>query len=162
MTDSLEIVENPMLGEDPIPNEERTGVESDIVGWVYEQRLVKMRDDLIDHVSALVGYEPPGIRVLIRVLSYPTVAGEARTYFDAMDVTARCTKYEPPWSCAREAEAQYQNIQFGWMGAANGVGYDESWCENCRGRILGLAVAPSAELENAVALETLESGDGNT
>lgn len=108
------------------------GVTPDIISWQKEEHLVQVRESLIRQVNELVGYEPPGLRVLLRALSHPEVAGSARDYFDSMD-----TKYEPPWSCAREAEAQYQNIEHGWLGAANGIGYDESWCEPCRKKVMG-------------------------
>lgn len=125
-----------LFGEDPIPEEESEGVVNDIAHWEMSLVIEKMKDDLIDQVTSMVGYEPPGLRVLLRVLSHPDMAGEAKKYFEAMDIGSRCTKYEPPWNCAREAEAQYQNIQYGWLGA-NGVGYDESWCEPCRRKVMG-------------------------
>lgn len=114
-----------------------TGTEHDITQWNETQRIDKMRDDLIDNVVTIVGYEPPGLRVLLRTLSHPEVVNEAKLYFETMDIANRCSKYEPPWSCAREAEAQYENIQYGWLGAVNGIGYDESWCEPCRRKVLG-------------------------
>lgn len=96
-----------------------------------------MREDLVDKVISLVGHEPPGIRVLLRTLSHPDIVKDARLYFDSMDASSRCTKYEPPWNCAREAEARYQNIKYGWTGGAGGIGFDESWCDNCRDKVMG-------------------------
>ena len=127
-----------LFGEDPVPNEGTlSSVENDILSWGEQQRIEARRQELIDGVAQLVGYEPPGIRVLLRVLSHPEIAGVAKEYFESMDVSSRCAKYEPPWSCAREAEAQYQNIKFGWVGATSGIGYDESWCEPCRRKVMG-------------------------
>lgn len=123
-------------GEDEI-DRTKAGVETDIVLFSHEQHIDQMRDTLLDNLVSIVGYEPPGIRVLLRTLSHPQLVTEARLYFEAMDVAARCTKYEPPWNCAREAEAQYKNIKHGWMGAANGIGFDESWCESCRRKVMG-------------------------
>lgn len=108
-----------------------------LVDSLGENNVVKRREELIDLISSAVGYEPPGIRVLIRTISHPDIIGEIRRYLDLVDVASRCVKYEAPWSCAREAEARYENIKYGWYGGAGGIGFDESWCPNCRRKVIG-------------------------
>lgn len=99
--------------------------------------LLKQRENLISSVKELVGYEPAGLRVLLRVLSHPDVVQDVSKYFSGLDTSLTCLKYEAPWSCAKEAEASYQNIKYGWLGGANGIGFDESWCPSCRQKVLG-------------------------
>lgn len=105
--------------------------------WQDDHNLLAKKQELIDGVTELVGYEPLGIRVLLRVLAHPDLVQHTRRYFDDLDQAAKCQMYEPPWSCAKEAEAKYENIQYGWLGGAGGVGFDESWCEPCRKKVLG-------------------------
>lgn len=95
------------------------------------------KEDLIDGIKELVGQEPIGLRVLLRVLSHPDIVAEVARYFAGLDVTQRCLNYEPPWNCAKEAEARYENVKYGWLGGAGGIGFDESWCDNCRKRVMG-------------------------
>lgn len=94
------------------------------------------KETLIERVKELVGYEPPGIRVLLRVLAHPVLVQHTRRYFDALDGSMKCLFYEPPWSCAKEAEARYENIKYGWLGGVNGSLVD-TWCDNCKRKVLG-------------------------
>lgn len=105
--------------------------------WQEDVSLLQQKDELIDGVKELVGHEPPGIRVLLRVLAHPDLVQHTRRYFEAHDRSTKCLTYEAPWSCAREAEANYENIKYGWLGGAGGIGFDESWCEPCRRKVLG-------------------------
>lgn len=97
----------------------------------------QQKEDLIDSIKELVGQEPVGLRVLLRTLSHPGVVTEVARYFAGLDTTNRCTTYEAPWNCSKEAEARYENIKYGWLGGAGGVGFDESWCPNCRKKVMG-------------------------
>lgn len=96
------------------------------------------KEELIDYIKEVVGYEPPGIRALLRVLAHPHVIEHTNKYFGPLDSRTMCTKYEAPWNCAREAEANYENIRFGWLGAQNGIGFDSAtWCEACMRKVMG-------------------------
>lgn len=95
------------------------------------------KEILLGKVQQILGREEPGIRKVLRLLAHPDVIGYTKKYFDAMDVNSMCTKYESPWSCAREAEARYENIHFGFLGAGSGIGFDDSWCDNCKKKVLG-------------------------
>lgn len=94
------------------------------------------KEELLDRLQELTGAPVPNVRYLLRVLSHPDVIKYTRHYFDSLDESTRCQKYEAPWSCAREAEARYENIKYGWLGAGNGVGYSEWWCEPCRAKVM--------------------------
>lgn len=107
------------------------------MGWQEDQRILQDKEDLIDRIRELAGIEPLGIRPMLRVLAHPEMISQTISYFQSLDVTTKCLNYEAPWSCAKEAEARYENIKYGWLGGTNGVGFDESWCENCRKKVLG-------------------------
>ena len=94
------------------------------------------KEDLIDEVKAAFGIEPPGLRQILAALAHPDVVEHTQAYFRALDKKHLCEHYDEPWSCAREAEAKYETIKYGWLGAGAGVGFDESWCEPCRQRVL--------------------------
>lgn len=97
---------------------------------------MKEKEDLIDRVDIIVGAPPPGLRYILTILAHPDVIEYTKRYIAAMDVASHCTNYTYPWSCIREAEARYKNIKYGWLGGAGGIGLDESWCENCRKKVL--------------------------
>jgi hypothetical protein len=94
------------------------------------------REDLIDELSGIKGTEPAGIRRLLGDLADPAIIEHTIRYFQGLNNARQCLNFEHPWNCAREAEAKYKNIQFGWSGGAGGIGLDESWCEPCRDRVL--------------------------
>lgn len=96
------------------------------------------KEDLIDRIKSIAGIEPPGIRQLLIILAHPDMVQHTIRFFNTRDVKNRCQLYDYPWSCAREAEAKYETIKFGWLGAGAGVGFDESWCQPCRDRVLGM------------------------
>lgn len=96
-------------------------------------------DELIEAVTEFTGSEPVGLRRYLRLLSHPDVITKTKAYFDSVDFAHMCTKYQAPWNCAREAEATYQNIKYGWTGGAGGIGVNDDWCENCRAKVFGPA-----------------------
>jgi hypothetical protein len=107
------------------------------MGKEPENDILLTKEQLIERVKDLMGYEPPGIRVLLRVLSHPDIVTDTVAYFQPLDKSSACTQYEPPWNCARESEARYENIKYGWLGAGNGVGYSEWWCDPCKKKVMG-------------------------
>lgn len=106
------------------------------MGFAEDHHILEDKEDLIDRITELVGGEPAGIRPMLRALAHPQLVQHTVRYFQSMDESSKCLKYEPPWTCAREAEARYENVQYGWLGGVNGVGFDDSWCENCRKKVL--------------------------
>lgn len=94
------------------------------------------KEDLIDRAKSIMGTEPMGIRQLLSLLAHPDMIEHTIKFFNSLDEKHRCEIYDYPWSCAREAEAKYENLNFGWLGAGEGVGFDDSWCESCRRRVL--------------------------
>jgi hypothetical protein len=94
------------------------------------------KEELLDHIQMVTGGLPSNARYILKVLAHPDLIEHTRRYFSEMDDEARCQNYEAPWSCAREAEALYKNIKYGWLGGASGIGFDESWCEPCRRKVL--------------------------
>lgn len=94
------------------------------------------REDLIDEVRAHRGVEPGGIRHILDLLAHPDIIQETIKYFQGLDKSQQCLLYDAPWNCAREAEAKYENIRYGWTGGAGGIGFDASWCDPCRDKVL--------------------------
>lgn len=107
------------------------------MSWEDELKIVGAKEELIRKITEIVGVEPPGLRVLLRTLGHPDLVGDVLRYLQPLDEALRCQMYATPWNCAREAEARYQNIKYGWLGGAGGIGYDETWCEPCRKKVLG-------------------------
>lgn len=109
---------------------------------MHERQRIKRleeKEDFIDEVKAVHGCEPQGLRQILGLLSHPDMIGNTVQFFEAIEGLAgknSCKHYEFPWDCAREAEAKYETIKYGWVGAGVGVGFDESWCEPCRKRVL--------------------------
>jgi hypothetical protein len=98
------------------------------------------KEELIDQIQSVMGYSPIRLRELLNVLTQPGVIEFTKRYVSAMDTASQCQKYKAPWSCAKEAEAHYKNIKYGWLGApGSGVGFNESWCEPCRRKVLDTA-----------------------
>lgn len=97
----------------------------------------EVAEEILERIVEVTGTTMPGVKGILRLLAHPDVIEHTKRYFDIADVASRCQKYQDPWNCAREAEAQYENIKYGWLGAANGVGYSEWWCENCRKKVMG-------------------------
>lgn len=94
------------------------------------------KDALVHGVTELLGHDIPNLRWVLRALSHPDLIEHTKKYFNAMDKASMCTKYETPWSCAKEAEAKYENIKYGWLGAGSGVGFSEWWCDNCKKKVM--------------------------
>lgn len=94
------------------------------------------KEALINKAQEIAGVLPPGISGVIKLLSHPDVIAQTTEYFKSINPRTMCTLYEAPWNCAREAESRYQSIRYGWLGGMSGIGYDESWCENCRSGVM--------------------------
>lgn len=96
------------------------------------------KEDFIDEFKALYGFEPVALRHILTALTHPNLIDHTRKFLASYGSKKenRCLLYSDPWSCVREAEARYETIKFGWLGAASGVGFDESWCDNCRARVM--------------------------
>lgn len=94
------------------------------------------KEALIQQMGRVVGYVPLGTRDLLNVLIHPDLIEFTKRYIESKDDASRCLAFDAPWNCAREAEARYENIKFGWL-AGNGVGFSEWWCENCRKKVMG-------------------------
>ena len=109
----------------------------DIMGWREEENLRQLKEDLVDQATSILGHEPAGIRSMLKLLSHPSIIGNVRRYLEALDADAiRCLHYEAPWNCIREADAKYQNMQYGYVGGPM-VGVDDSWCESCLSKVMG-------------------------
>lgn len=94
------------------------------------------KDKLIKEIQILTGREYASTRTLLKILVHPNVIEYTKRYISSMDEAARCRKFIAPWSCSKEAEAKYENLQFGWLGSSGGLGFDETWCEPCRKRVM--------------------------
>lgn len=96
------------------------------------------KEELLEEIQATLGFLPGNTGYLLHVLTLPEVIDSTKRYVKAMDKASRCLNYQAPWNCAREAEARYENIKHGWLGApsGSGVGLAEWWCENCRKKVM--------------------------
>ena len=95
------------------------------------------KEELIDNIQAVNGGRlPSNVRNVLSIIVHPDVIESTKDYIRVHDVNTRCLNYEYPWSCIREAEAKYKNIKYGWLAGSSGIGYDESWCENCRKKVM--------------------------
>lgn len=120
------------------------------------------KEELVSNLLEVFGTIPPLTREVLSMLTHPDVIEQTKLYISEHDVAGRCTKYESPWSCAKEAEALYENIKFGWLGAGNGVGYSEWWCEPCRRKVVGdIGPRPDDERINLEALALFRSKAGD-
>jgi hypothetical protein len=116
------------------------------------------KERLLEVLGKVCGVIPENPRLILRALTHPDVIEYTKAYVDSMDEAGRCTRYEAPWNCAREADSLYLNIKYGWQ-AAPGQGYSDSWCENCRKKAMGdIAVEPRRDddAEIKAALQILE------
>lgn len=97
------------------------------------------KEELIAKLQEHHGCVPISTRYLLDVLTRPDLIEYTKRYIRAMDKESECQNYQAPWNCARQAEAYYENIKYGWLGAganANGIGLAEWWCENCRRKVM--------------------------
>lgn len=95
------------------------------------------KEELLEHMRSILGHIPGNTNFLLKVLVHPDVIEHTKAYVRKMDVGSQCTQYAYPWSCIKEAEAHYENIKFGWLaGSGSGVGLNDSWCENCRRKVM--------------------------
>lgn len=96
------------------------------------------KEELVEQIKEVLGYLPDGTRVILSAMCRPDVIDATKRYVSRMDVASLCTNHKAPWSCILEAEARYENVKFGWLGApTSGVGFAEWWCENCRKKVMG-------------------------
>lgn len=107
------------------------------MSFELNQNRLNEKEDLLDRINALVGRDIPEARLVLKLLAHPDVIEQTNRYFSVLDPTTMCLNYTAPWNCAREADARYENMQHGWIGGANGVGYSEWWCDNCRRKAMG-------------------------
>lgn len=93
------------------------------------------KEDLIEEIESILGLIPANTRLLLNLLVQPSLVDYTRRYIRAADKSFLCKKYEAPWSCLKEAEAKFENVKFGWLGA--GGEFELDWiCESCRQRII--------------------------
>lgn len=90
--------------------------------------------DLITTIQEVLGRTPQGTVELLNVLVRPEVIEVTKRYVAAYH---RCERFKAPLNCARNAEHEYENLKYGWLGGVSTIGYDESWCEPCRKRAMG-------------------------
>lgn len=95
---------------------------------------MKEKDELVAKIKETLGVLPGNTLYLLNVLVHEDLIEYTKDYIRTKDVASRCTEFKEPWSCAKEAEAMYENIKFGWLGGAQNMGVSEWWCDNCRKR----------------------------
>ena len=106
------------------------------MSWRHDQHILEEKEEVIAKVKEALGYEPTNLLGILKALSHPQVIQDTLRYLNLVDVENRCQKYEAPWNCAREAEAKYENIKYGWLGAGYGIGFAEWWCDPCKSKVL--------------------------
>jgi hypothetical protein len=94
------------------------------------------KSELIERIKEVLGVLPGNTSYILNVLVREDVIDATKAFIHIKDEGSRCEKFPAPWSCAKEAEAMYENIKYGWLGAAHGIGYSEWWCEPCRKRVM--------------------------
>lgn len=94
------------------------------------------KEELLAKIQEILGSLPIGTAKILNVLTRPDLIEYTKRYIKVMDKASLCTNYEAPWSCIKEAEAKYENMKYGWLGADSGVGFSEWWCENCRKKVM--------------------------
>lgn len=93
------------------------------------------KEELISKMESILGLVPSQTRLVLNAIVHPDVIDETKRYIKAMDKAAMCTKFVAPWDCAKEAEAKFENIKYGWLGAGTSLEFDW-WCEPCRKRVM--------------------------
>lgn len=95
------------------------------------------KEELISGIESILGLTPANTRLILNVLAHPELIEHTKRYIRSKDYASRCTKYETPWDCIKEAEAKFENIKFGWLGSGNSsVELSLDWlCEACHRRI---------------------------
>jgi len=111
----------------------------DIMGWRDEENLRQQKEDMVELATSILGHEPVGLRATLKLLSHPGMVESTRRYFESL-VSTDCLHYEAPWNCARESEAKFENLQYGWMGGIYGDEPLSSWCEPCLSKVMGRPV----------------------
>ena len=93
------------------------------------------KEELISAIEDTFGVVPDQARLILGMLAHPRVIDEAKRYLRARDLGSQCTKYKHPWSCIREAEAKFENVKYGWLGAGSAEIELDWCCANCMKRI---------------------------
>lgn len=93
------------------------------------------KEELISQLEEVLGGVPHNTRLILNGLSHPGVIEFTKRYIKSRDVANLCQKFEAPWDCAKEAEARFENIKYGWLGAGNSIEFDW-WCTPCRNRVM--------------------------
>lgn len=96
------------------------------------------KEELIAKLQEAIGFVPANTSYILHVLSRPDVIDATKHYIKAVDKASMCQKYPAPWNCAKEAEARYENIKYGWLGAPSesGLGFADWWCDACRKKVM--------------------------
>jgi hypothetical protein len=95
------------------------------------------KDELLEQLREVTGFEPIGARRFLDLLAQPDLIEYTKRFIHSRDEASRCTNYKAPWSCIKESDARYENIKYGWLGGVNtGAGISEWWCENCRKKVM--------------------------
>ena len=101
------------------------------------ERIKRMeeKEDLIDEIKATIGREPQGLRQILGLLSHPDVLETALIFLKGLDRKHACLIYPSPWNCARESEAKYETVKWGWgVVGYNDAEVHDSWCVPCQHR----------------------------
>jgi len=93
------------------------------------------KKQVIKAFGEVTGRTPANLNAILKILAHPDIITQARAYLQANDTTDACQKYQPPWNCLMESEANAQNFSPGWAREIHEV--MENWCVNCRDRLIG-------------------------
>lgn len=114
----------------------------------YELKVDKFqeKEDFLSEIQRVAGGKlPANARYFLKLLAHPDLITHTVQFFTGFDVDLMCLKYEAPWSCVHETEAQFENVTSGWLGAGRGQLITE-WCENCKRRVIGDKALQDLEL----------------
>lgn len=93
------------------------------------------KEEVIKKIETILGRVPDNTRTILNVLVHPDVINTTKRYIHVHDRSDLCQRYAAPWSCVREAEARFENLRLGWLGAASDVLDEIEWCEPCKNKL---------------------------
>lgn len=93
------------------------------------------KEELIHQMEHILGLVPGNTRLILNGLVHPEVIEYTKRFIKAKDFASQCQKFKAPWDCAKEAEAKFENIKYGWLGGGTTMEFDW-WCEPCRKRVM--------------------------